>query len=155
LARKLEPRAAAPYRRLKTIAALSQAGVPVGVSLSPQIPFLNDDMEKVLRAASDAGARAAFYSIVRLPWELDTLFFEWLVVHYPERKARIISRIRDMRDGKNYQSDFATRGKGTGVWSDLIHQRFDQTCRRLGLSQKRIELDFTKFCVPSSQQSLF
>jgi DNA repair photolyase len=83
------------------------------------------------------------------------LFFEWFDVHYPKRKARIIARIQEMREGKNYQSDFATRGKGTGVWSDLIRRRFDISCRRFGLSQKRIELDFTKFCVPTSQQSLF
>jgi DNA repair photolyase len=126
LARKLEPRAAAPHRRLRTIKALSNAGVPVGVSVGPQIPFLNDDMEQVLEAAWEAGARSAFYTVIRLPWEVAPLFKEWLELHYPQRAARIMARIHEMRGGKDYDADFATRMKGSGLWAELIRQRFEK-----------------------------
>ena len=87
LARILEPRAAAPHRRLRTIRTLAEAGMPVGVSVSPQIPFINDDMERVLEAAFEAGARRAFYQVLRLPWELAPMFRQWLELHYPDRAA--------------------------------------------------------------------
>jgi DNA repair photolyase len=157
LARKLEPRAAAPYRRLRTIRALADAGVPVGVSVAPQIPFINDDMEQVLEAAWEAGARSAFYTVLRLPWELNPLFQEWLALHYPQRAARVMARIRDMRGGKDYDSNFATRMKGSGVWAELIRQRFQKACGRLGLNRERIELDVSQFDRSSltGQGSLF
>jgi DNA repair photolyase len=145
LARRLEPRAASPQRRLRTIRALADAGVPVGVSVAPQIPFLNEDMEHVLAAAAEAGARSAFYTVLRLPWELNELFQQWLSVHYPQRAARIMARIREMRGGNAYNSDFATRMKGSGLWAELIHQRFDKACTRLGLNRERVELDLTQF----------
>jgi DNA repair photolyase len=94
------------------------------VSLAPQIPFLNDDMEQVLEAAWEAGAREAFYHVLRLPWEVAPLFKQWLEVHYPQRADRVMHRIQDMRGGKDYDSDFATRMKGSGTWADLIGQRF-------------------------------
>ena len=117
LARRMEPRAAAPHRRLRTIRALAEAGVPVGVSVAPQIPFITEDMEQVLEAARDAGARSAFYTVLRLPWELDALFREWLQVHYPQRAARVMARVQDLHNlsdaqrsaGKTYEADFATR----------------------------------------------
>ena len=126
LSRRLEPRAAAPWRRLRTIRALADAGVPVGVSVAPQIPFITEDMEQVLEAARDAGARTAFYTVLRLPWELDSLFREWLSVHYPQRAARVMARVQDLHDlsdaqrgaGKTYDSDFVTRMKGSGLWAD-------------------------------------
>jgi DNA repair photolyase len=158
LARKLEPRAAAPHRRLRTIRALADAGVPVGVSVAPQIPFVNDDMEQVLQAAFEAGARTAFYTVVRLPWEVAPLFRQWLELHYPQRAARIMARIQEMRGGKDYDSDFASRMKGSGLWADLIQQRFEKTCHRLGLNRQRTELDFSQFrppVRPSAQGSLF
>lgn len=158
LARKLEPRAAAPHRRLRTIRALAEAGVPVGVSVAPQIPFVNDDMEQVLQAAFEAGARTAFYTVVRLPWEVAPLFRQWLELHYPQRADRIMARIQEMRGGKDYDSDFASRMKGSGLWADLIKQRFEKTCRRLGLNRQRTELDFSQFrppVRPSAQASLF
>jgi DNA repair photolyase len=158
LARKLEPRAAAPHRRLRTIRALADAGVPVGVSVAPQIPFVNDDMEQVLQAAFEAGARTAFYTVVRLPWEVAPLFKQWLELHYPQRAARIMARIQEMRGGKDYDSDFASRMKGSGLWADLIKQRFEKTCHRLGLNRQRTELDFSQFrppVRPSAQGSLF
>jgi len=157
LARLLEPRAAAPHRRLRTIAALAQAGVPVGVSVAPQIPFLNEDMEQVLEAAWAAGARSAFYTVLRLPWELAPLFREWLALHYPERAARVLARVQEMRGGRDYDSDFATRMSGQGLWSDLLRQRFAKACARLGYNQASVELDTGRFRPPSldGQASLF
>ena len=157
LARKLEPRAAAPHRRLRTVRTLAERGIPVGVSVAPQIPFVNDDMEKVLEAAWEAGARSAFYTVVRLPWEVAPLFRQWLELHYPQRAARIMARIHEMRGGKDYDSDFASRMKGSGLWADLIKQRFEKTCRRLGFNRTRVELDLSRFQPPggSGQACLF
>lgn len=145
LARKLEPRAAAPHRRLRLVKTLAEHGVPVGVSLAPQIPFVNDDMEQVLQAAWEAGARSAFYTVIRLPWELAPIFRQWLELHYPQRAARIMVRIQDMRGGKDYDSSFASRMKGQGLWADMIRQRFEKTCQKLGFNRQRIELDLSRF----------
>ena len=113
LARQLEPRAAAPHRRLRTIRALAEAGVPVGVSVAPQIPFINTDMEQVLEAAWRAGARRAFYTVLRLPWEVAPLFRQWLELHYPRpRAARAWRACRRCAAGRTYDADFATRMKG-------------------------------------------
>lgn len=160
LARTLEPRAAAPWRRLKTIETLAKAGVPVCVSVAPQIPFLNDDMEQVLEAAWQAGARRAFYSVLRLPWELSPLFREWLQQHHPQRADRVMARIHDLRGGKNYDSDFAQRMKGQGPWADLLAQRFRKTCARLGFNRERITLRTDLFeppavASPDGQHRLF
>ncbi|RZI93827.1 MAG: PA0069 family radical SAM protein [Variovorax sp.] len=157
LARKLEPRAAAPQRRLRTIRTLVDAGVPVGVSVAPQIPFVNEDMEQVLEAAWEAGARSAFYTVVRLPWEVAPLFKEWLELHYPQRAARIMARIREMRGGKDYDADFATRMKGSGLWADLIRQRFEKATHRIGFNRERAVLDLTQFrpAGAAGQGSLF
>ncbi|MDB5895783.1 MAG: radical protein [Rhodoferax sp.] len=152
LARKLEPRAAAPHRRLRTIRQLAEAGIPVGVSVAPQIPFVNEDMEQVLAAARDAGATSAFYTVLRLPWEVSPLFRQWLELHYPDRASRIMARVHDLHGlsnaqratGKDYDANFATRMKGGGLWADLIGQRFNKACARLGLNldrrQMRVEL---------------
>ncbi|AOW12493.1 radical SAM protein [Hydrogenophaga crassostreae] len=145
LARILEPRAAAPHRRLRTIRTLAEAGIPVGVSVSPQIPFINDDMERVLEAAYEAGARRAFYQVLRLPWELAPMFRQWLALHYPDRAERVMARVQDMRGGKDYDANFATRMKGQGIWADLLRQRFAKTCDRLGFSRQRAELDTSQF----------
>ncbi|QKO20841.1 PA0069 family radical SAM protein [Rhodoferax sp. BAB1] len=145
LARRLEPRAASPQRRLRTIRALAEAGVPVGVSVAPQIPFINDDMEQVLAAAAEAGATNAFYTVLRLPWELNEVFQQWLQLHYPQRAARVMARIRDMRGGQDYDSDYATRMKGSGLWAELIRQRFHKACMRHGLNRERIVLDLSQF----------
>jgi DNA repair photolyase len=157
LCRKLEPRAAAPHRRLRSIRTLVEAGVPVGVSVAPQIPFINDDMEQVLHAAWEAGARTAFYTVLRLPWELNPLFQEWLSLHYPQRAARVMARVREMRGGKDYDSEWGQRMKGSGLWADLIKQRFDKTCARLGLNRQRVELDVSQFApgLLRGQGSLF
>ncbi|MBX3658983.1 MAG: PA0069 family radical SAM protein [Ramlibacter sp.] len=151
LARKLEPRAAAPHRRLRTVRALAEQGVPVGVSVAPQIPFVNEDMEQVLEAAWEAGARSAFYTVLRLPWEVSPLFREWLGLHYPQRADRVMARVHDMRGGKDYDADFATRMKGGGLWADLIRQRFDKACRRLGFNRERFVLDTSAFRRPGAE----
>jgi len=145
LARQLEPRAASPQRRLRTLRTLAEAGVPVGVSVAPQIPFLNEDMEQVLEAAAQAGASSAFYTVLRLPWELNEVFQQWLALHYPQRAARVMARLREMRGGQDYDANFATRMTGSGLWADLIRQRFHKACARHGLNRERKELDLTQF----------
>ncbi|MDO9436850.1 PA0069 family radical SAM protein [Hydrogenophaga sp.] len=157
LARILEPRAAAPHRRLRVLRTLAEAGIPVGVSVSPQIPFINMDMEQVLEAAWDAGARRAFYTVLRLPWELSPMFRQWLDQHYPDRAMRVMARVQEMRGGKDYDADFAQRMRGSGVWADLIRQRFDKTCTRLGFNQEREPLNTALFRPQAlrAQQELF
>ena len=151
LARLLEPRAAAPHRRLRLLRTLAEHGVPCGVSLAPQIPFLTDDMEQVLEAAWEAGARSAFYHVLRLPWEVAPLFRQWLQAHYPERAARVMARVQDMRGGKDYDADFATRMKGSGPWAELLAQRFRTAARRLGFNRERVELDVSLFRPPGPE----
>jgi DNA repair photolyase len=152
LARVMEPRAASPQRRLDTIAALARAGVPVGVSVSPVIPFLNlHELERILEAARDAGARCAFSIVLRLPWEVSPLFQQWLQQHFPDRAARVMARVREMRGGRDNDARFGTRMTGTSVWAQLIRQRFDKAVTRLGLNRERVELDLTQFRRPSSQ----
>ncbi len=149
LARILEPRAAAPHRRLRTLETLARAGVPVGVSISPVIPFINEpEIERILEAVAAAGAHAAFSIVLRLPWEVNPLFQQWLDQHFPDRAARVMARIREMRGGKDYDATFGQRMKGTGVWAQLIRQRFDKACARYGLNQTRIDLDLTQFRRP-------
>jgi DNA repair photolyase len=159
LARVMEPRAASPQRRLRCIEALAQAGVPVGVSVSPVIPFLNEpELERILDAAAAAGASRAFSIVLRLPWEVNPLFQQWLEQHFPERAARVMARVRDMRGGRDNDARFGSRMRGQGIWADLLRQRFDKTCARLGLNRDRIELDLTRFrrpAAPSAQASLF
>ena len=154
LARRMEPRAAAPWRRLQTIRRLAEAGIPVGVSLSPQIPFINDDMEQVLQAAREAGARSAFYVVLRLPWELSPLFRQWLALHYPDRAERVMARIQDLRGGKDYDASFATRRSGQGLWADLIAQRFAKACLRLGLNREKSALNLADFKPPSRSRQM-
>ncbi|PRE26281.1 radical SAM protein [Burkholderia multivorans] len=147
LARTLEPRAATPARRLRTIRALRDAGVPVGVSIAPLIPFVTEpDLERVLEACAEAGATHASYIILRLPWEVAPLFKSWLAAHFPDRADRVMNRVRDMRGGKDYDSDFAKRMKGEGIWADLLRQRFRQAVKRLGLNERRHGiLDLSQF----------
>lgn len=149
LARILEPRAAAPHRRLRTVETLAKAGVPVGVSVSPVIPFINEpEIEKILQAAANAGATSAFCIVLRLPWEVNPIFQHWLDEHFPDRAARVMARVREMRGGKDYDSRFGTRMKGEGVWAQLLQQRFTKAVARLGLNRTRIELDLTQFKRP-------
>ncbi|SFC19151.1 DNA repair photolyase [Massilia yuzhufengensis] len=138
IARTLEPRAAAPARRLRTIRTLAQAGIPVSVSVAPIIPFVTEpEIEKILEAARDAGACGAHYVVLRLPWEVNPLFQEWLQAHFPDRAQRVMNRVRDLRGGKDYDSDFSKRMHGEGVWADLIRQRFSKAVDRLGMGEFR------------------
>jgi len=149
LARILEPRAAAPHRRLRTIETLARAGVPVGVSVSPIIPFINEpEIERILEAAAAAGATAAFGIVLRLPWEVNPLFQRWLDQHFPDRAARVMARVREMRGGKDYDSSFGARMRGEGVWAELIAQRLAKARRRFGLDVKRRDLDVGQFRKP-------
>lgn len=149
LARTLEPRAATPARRLRTIRELTDAGIPVGVSVAPVIPFITEpDLERILEAAREAGAVYANYIVLRLPWEVRPLFQEWLQAHFPGRAERVMNRVREMRGGKDYDADFASRMRGTGIWADLIRQRFYKAADRLGFRYNRFELDSSRFTPP-------
>ena len=152
LARIMEPRASAPERRLDTIRRLAQAGIPVGVSVSPLIPFINEpELERILEAARDAGARSAFSIILRLPWEVNPLFQEWLAQHYPQRAQRVMARVREMRGGRDNDSNFGARMTGQGVWASLVRQRFIKSCQRLGLNRTRQAPDLSQFKRPLQQ----
>ncbi|HRP28267.1 MAG TPA: PA0069 family radical SAM protein, partial [Burkholderiaceae bacterium] len=154
LARILEPRAAAPERRLRTIATLAAAGVPVGVSVSPVIPFINEpELERVLAAAAQAGATRAFSIVLRLPWEVNPLFQQWLAQYFPDRAERVMSRVREMRGGRDNDPRFGSRMRGEGVWAELLSQRFKKACARLGLDRDRFELDLTQFEPPRLPRS--
>ncbi len=154
LSRILEPRAASPQRRLQTIAALAKAGVPVGVSVSPIIPFINEpELERILEAAAEAGATSAFSVVLRLPWEVNPLFHQWLDQHFPQRAARVMARVREMHGGRDYDPRYGTRMKGEGVWANLLDQRFNKTVARLGLNRERVELDLTQFRRPTQPRA--
>jgi DNA repair photolyase len=134
IARQLEPRAASPTRRLQIIRRLSEAGIPVAVSVAPIIPFITEqEMEQVLSAAIDAGATGAGYTVLRLPHEVNPLFQEWLETHFPDRAQRVMNRIRDMRGGEDYKAEFGTRMKGEGLWANMIHQRFHKALKRFNI----------------------
>ncbi len=154
LARRMEPRAAAPYRRIETIRRLAAAGIPCGVLVAPVVPFLNDqDIERILEQATSAGARRAAHVILRLPHEVKGLFREWLVRHYPLKSDRVMGRVRDMRGGRDNDPRFGSRMAGEGGYAELIANRFDIACRRLGLnSGAGRRLDTGKFRVPGPQQ---
>ena len=159
LARRLEPRAAAPHRRLQAVRRLAEAGVPVGVNVAPIIPFVNEpEIEHIVAAAAEAGARSVHYTVLRLPWEVAPLFRQWLDEHLPQRAARVMARVQEMRGGKDYDADFATRMRGAGVWAELIRQRVRQAGARHGMTRDRIALDVGRFRPPAAdpaQGSLF
>jgi DNA repair photolyase len=159
LARKLEPRAAAPYRRIETVRRLSEAGIPVGVLVAPIIPFLNDrNIEEILERVKEAGAVEAGYVLLRLPYEIAPLFKEWLATHYPLKAAHIMSLVHQMREGKDYDPTFGVRQRGTGTFAELIAKRFQIACERLGLHGRyTLPLDHTRFKPPgrSGQMALF
>ncbi|MCP4702856.1 MAG: PA0069 family radical SAM protein [Gammaproteobacteria bacterium] len=159
LARMLEPRTAAPRRRLQTMQRLTDAGIPVGVLFAPIIPGLNDEeLERVLAAARQAGADVACTVMLRLPREVKDLFAEWLSAHIPLKAERILNLVREVHDGKEYNSRFGVRMTGSGVYADLIMQRFRLACKRLGLDTRRRTLDCSRFRAPvpkGGQLSLF
>ncbi|WP_407943686.1 PA0069 family radical SAM protein [Martelella alba] len=159
LARLMEPRAATPPRRLEVIRALSDAGIPVGISLAPVIPVLNDhEIERILDSGKAAGASEASYILLRLPLEVAPLFKDWLLEHYPERFRHVMSLIRSMRGGKDYDAEFVRRMKGSGPYAWQIARRFDMTAKRLGLMKRGIALRDDLFSPPNpggTQLSLF
>lgn len=139
--RRLEPRAPRPEKRLAAIRALSAAGVPVHVSVSPIIPAITDhELESILDAAWEAGARTASYIPVRLPHEVAPLFRDWLAVHYPDRAAKVMAQVNDLRGGRDNDPAFGSRMRGQGVWAQLIRTRFKIACKRLGYNERRIAL---------------
>jgi DNA repair photolyase len=159
LARALEPRAPAPWRRLETIRRLAEAGVPVGVSVAPVIPFVNEpEIERVLDAAREAGASFANHVVLRLPLELREVFRDWLAERFPDRAARVIARLREMRGGRDNDPRFGWRMKGAGPWADMIRSRFDARLRRHGMDRGRPPLRTDRFVRPApvpAQRSLF
>ncbi|HTT07974.1 MAG TPA: PA0069 family radical SAM protein [Gammaproteobacteria bacterium] len=150
LARRMEPRATAPQRRIETLGALRAAGIPAGVMFAPVIPALNDqDMEKVLESAHAAGALYAGYVMLGLPYEIKDLFREWLRRHYPLRAEHVLNVIRDLRGGRENDPRFGSRMRGEGHFAELIARRFAAACRKLGLNRPERALDTTQFRPPS------
>jgi DNA repair photolyase len=155
LARRLEPRAAAPHRRLETIRRLSEAGIPVNVSVAPIIPLLTDpELETVLDAAVSAGAGSASYILLRLPLEVRELFEEWLADHYPLKAGHVMSLIRQCRGGRENDSTFGRRKRGAGPVAQLIRQRFQRARRHAGLDAAPPELDAGRFAAPAAAGQL-
>lgn len=158
LAARMEPRASAPHAKLRAMRALADAGVPVGVMVAPVVPMISDhELEHILEAAHEHGARAAGYVLLRLPHELKEIWREWLELHYPDRAKHVMSLVQQMRGGKDYQSGFGTRMRGTGPFAQLIEQRFRKSHRRLGYGRLP-PLDTGAFVAPrkrSAQGELF
>jgi DNA repair photolyase len=159
LARSMEPRAATPEKRLAAVKQLSDAGVPVAVMFAPCIPGLNDhEMEAVIERAATAGARTAGYVALRLPLEIKDLFEQWLATDHPDRAARVMSLVRQMRGGKTYDSQWGKRMKGEGPIAALTSRRFAVAKARLGLDRKLPPMDLSQFRVPvapGGQMDLF
>jgi len=152
VARKMEPRAATPPRRLDAIRALSAAGVPVGVMVAPILPAINDsEIESILAAARDAGAREAGYVLLRLPLELKELFREWLATEFPDRASRVINILRSMHGGKDYVAAFGVRQRGAGPYAEQIGSRFRLAVKRLGLNERHLRLRTDLFRRPVLQ----
>jgi len=159
LARRMEPRASSPPSRLAAVRSLAQAGIPVGVLIAPVVPGLTDhELEHIAAAAAEAGATEAAYILLRLPGEVAELFREWLETHYPLKASRVMNLLRDMRGGRDYDSDYRQRMAGSGVYADLLKQRFRRICSKHGLGAERRQPDVSAFRVPqprSPQLGLF
>jgi len=149
LSRMMEPRAAAPLKRLETITLLSEAGIPVSALMAPIIPALNDhEIEPLLERVANAGAQHASYVLLRLPLEIKSLFREWLEENVPDRASRVMALVRSMRGGKDYDTRWFTRQIGSGPYADLIAQRFRLAKRRNGLADRDWDLNLDHFAVP-------
>lgn len=149
MARLIEPRAAAPYRRVETLRALAAAGIPCGITVAPVIPQVNDNtIEAALEAAREAGATEASYIMLRLPHELKEIFRDWLERHLPLRAAHVMSLVRQYRNGEESDPRFGSRMKGEGLIAELIAQRFAKACARLGFNERHFELDTSRFRPP-------
>ncbi|MFA9201887.1 MAG: radical SAM protein [Cypionkella sp.] len=151
LSGKLEPRAAAPAKRLAALGRLVEAGVPAHCSVSPIIPAITDGfMEEIVARAAALGVRSAGWIPLRLPHEVAPLFREWLSVHFPERGDKVMSIVRSIRGGRDNDPAFFTRLKPSGVWADLLGARFALACKRAGIEKQRFELDCTRFRPPAT-----
>jgi DNA repair photolyase len=151
MAKRLEPRAGRPAHRLAAIETLAKAGVPVTVMVAPIIPGLTDhEMPGILKAAAEAGARSAGYTVLRLPYGVKDLFENWLGEHFPDAKEKVLGRIRDMRGGQLYDSAWGTRMKGQGSWAVQLEGLFDIACRKAGLNQGHRPLSAAHFRRPQS-----
>jgi DNA repair photolyase len=149
----VEPRAPSPARRLAAVRSLSDAGIPTYVSIAPVIPAITDhEMEHILERAAEAGARAAFFLPVRLPYEVAPLFRAWLDTHFPDRAGKVMATIRDLRGGRDNDPNFHTRMQGQGPWADLLRTRFQIACRKYGLNRERIVLRSDLFRPPAGPQ---
>ncbi|MEE8295654.1 MAG: PA0069 family radical SAM protein [Sphingomonadales bacterium] len=159
LARRMEPRAATPKRRLAVLKTLSEAGIPTGVMVAPIIPTLNDhEIEDILIASKKAGVTSAVFIFMRLPLEIKDLFEEWLEENYPDRKSRVLNHLRSIKGGRLNNPNFFDRFKGQGPYAEIVRERFHGTCRRLGLSNREDGLDCTRFNPPplkGEQMDLF
>lgn len=159
LARKMEPRAASPAKRLETVRKLSEAGIPVSVLVAPIIPSINDhEIEAILKASSQAGAQEAGYVLLRLPHDLKDLMRDWLVEHYPDKLKHVFSLLQEARGGKDYDSQWGTRQSGVGPYAWMIGRRFETAADRLGLNKRSLRLRTDLFSPPvkeTGQLSLF
>ena len=154
LGHSLEPRATLPSRRLQTIRKLSDSGVPVSVLIAPIIPALTDhELENILSESKKNGASGSNFVMLRLPYELKELFSSWLETHYPLKTQHVLNRLKEMHEGKLYQSNFGTRMRGSGHYAEMIDKRFRLACNRIGFNEKFYELDHTKFARSSIHQS--
>ena len=152
LARKMEPRAPSPKRRLETIRKLTAAGIPVRIMVAPMIPGLSDpELEHILEAGKQAGAQAASFIMIRLPREVSPLFQAWLAQHYPDRAAKVMARIRELHGGKDYDAEWGKRFRGEGVWANLMTRRFKLATARLGLDKTMPPLRCDLFRAPTTQ----
>ena len=153
LRKLMEPRTSPPAARLRAIEALSQAGIPVGVLLAPMIPGLTDhEIPSLVEAAANAGAKSAGYVMLRLPHAVAPLFEQWLASHFPDRKEKVLNRVRAMRHGKLYESAFGQRMRGEGIFADQIQSLFDAACRKHRIGGDRHELSTTAFRRPATAQ---
>jgi DNA repair photolyase len=156
LARRMEPRASHPRDRLKAIERLAAAGIPVSVMVAPVVPGITDhEIPRILEAAAAAGARRAGYVMLRLPGAVAGLFESWLEEHFPDRKDKVLNRVREMRGGKIYDSSFGSRMRGEGVFAEQIRTTFETFRRRYGLDQRLPDLSTASFRRPGQQLSLF
>ena len=160
ISRHMEPRATAPARRLVTVSRLSEAGIPVNVNIAPVVPFITDhELESIMEASAKAGAISVGYVLVRLPWEVKDIFRAWLEEHFPLKAAHVMSRIHEMREGRDNDPEFGTRMTGTGLFAELLRQRFEKACKRFGLNEREsvFDLDTSLFRRPDlhGQASLF
>ncbi len=156
LQRTMEPRTSSPELRLEALTKLSEVGVPVGVMVAPVVPGLTDhEMPSILAAAKKAGAKWAGFVVLRLPWAVAPLFEQWLEEQFPDRKDKVLNRIRDLRGGKLYDAQWNVRGRGTGIFADQIESLFDVTCRKLGLNEEDRGLSTSEFRRKTAQATLF